>query len=71
MNGDHATGNWHLTILLTLTNGASHLVGGIFDDEYARTSEGWRIKYSHFTLALSGMYEKAWSLPLSQTPGAA
>jgi hypothetical protein len=71
VNGDHATGNWHLTIMLLLPNGTSHLVGGIFNDEYARTAEGWRIKYSHFTLALNGSYEKAWALPSAQTPGVA
>jgi len=62
VDGDAATGNWHLTILLTLADGASTLVGGVFEDVYARTPDGWRIKRSRFQLALSGTYEHAWSV---------
>ena len=62
VDGDRATGNWHLTIMLNTPDRSSILVGGIFDDEYVRTPEGWRIKRSRFTLALTGKYEGAWSL---------
>jgi hypothetical protein len=67
VNGDRATGNWHLTILLTLPDKSSLLVGGVLDDEYARTSEGWRIERTRFTLALTGKYENGWSLPETAT----
>jgi len=44
VDGDHATGRWHLLICLTPADRSATLVGGVFDDEYARTAEGWRIK---------------------------
>jgi hypothetical protein len=65
VDGDSATGNWHMTIMLNNPDGSSLLVGGIFDDDYVRRPEGWRIKRSRFTLALTGKYEGAWSLPSS------
>jgi hypothetical protein len=67
VDGDHARGNWHLTILLTLPDQSSLLVGGVLDDEYVRTPEGWRIKRTRFSLALTGKYEKGWSLPKAAT----
>ena len=67
VNGDVATGKWHLTILLTLPDKSSLLVGGVLDDEYARTTEGWRIKRTRFSLALTGKHENGWGLPRSAT----
>ena len=63
VDGDHATGNWHLTICIISADQSSMLVGGVFDDEYVRTkTEGWRIKRSRFSLALHGTHESgSWS----------
>jgi hypothetical protein len=62
VDGDRAIGNWHLTIMLNTPDRTSVLVSGIFDDDYVRTPEGWRIKRSRFTLALTGKHEGAWSV---------
>jgi hypothetical protein len=62
VDGDRATGSWHLTISLTQTDQTSMLIGGVFEDEYARTAEGWRIKYSRFTLAVNTPLHGSWSM---------
>jgi hypothetical protein len=59
--GDRATGNWHLTIMLTNAEGKSMLVSSVLDDEYTRTPEGWRISRTRYAVALTGQYEGAWS----------
>ncbi len=63
VNGDHATGNWHLLISITQADQSSALIGGVFDDEYARTAEGWRIKRSRFSLALHSPHQGSWLAP--------
>lgn len=60
VDGDEATGSWHLTIVLTLRDGSSQLLGGVFSDCYRRTGEGWRIHGSHFTRAVAGQYDRPW-----------
>ena len=60
VDGDEATGQWHLTIILTMRDGSSMLLAGVFGDRYRRTGEGWRIHSSHFTRALAGNYENPW-----------
>lgn len=61
VNGDHATGQWHLLIFLTQADGSALLVGGVFDDEYTRSAEGWGIKRSRFSLAVNTTYSGQWS----------
>ncbi len=65
VNGDRATGNWHLLISLTQADQSSMLIGGVFEDEYARTAEGWRIKRSRFSLALHSPHQGPWPAPPS------
>jgi hypothetical protein len=66
--GDAATGSWKLTIFLTMPDGACFLVGGVFDDDYARTAEGWRIKRSRFTLAVNSRYDGTWAVSAAAEP---
>jgi ketosteroid isomerase-like protein len=61
VDGDRATGRWHLTIILSTAGGPSNLICGAFDDEYRRTDEGWRIHSSKFTTAVTGEYSAAWN----------
>jgi ketosteroid isomerase-like protein len=61
VDGDQATGRWHLTIVLSTVGGPSNLICGAFDDEYRRTAAGWRIHRSSFTTALTGEYTGAWN----------
>ena len=64
VRGDRATGRWHLVISITQRDQSAMLIGGVFDDDYARTPEGWRIKRSRFSLALHATHQGSW------TPGA-
>jgi ketosteroid isomerase-like protein len=61
VDGDHATGRWHLLISLTQADRTAVLVGGVFDDQYVRTAQGWRIGRSQFSLALHTPYSGTWS----------
>jgi len=61
VDGDRATGNWHLLISMTQADQAAALIAGVFDDEYVRTPQGWRIKRSRFSLAFHAPYQGTWS----------
>lgn len=63
VDGDRATGNWHLMISMTQADRKSLLIAGVFEDEYVRTPEGWRIKRSRFSLAFHTPYQGAWTTP--------
>jgi hypothetical protein len=60
VTGDRATGNWHLMICLTQADRTAVLIAGVFDDEYTRTAEGWRIMRSRFSLAHHSPYAGSW-----------
>jgi hypothetical protein len=61
VDGDQAAGRWHLLISLTSADQNAVLIGGVFDDQYVRTAEGWRIKRSQFSLAFHTPYAGAWT----------
>jgi ketosteroid isomerase-like protein len=50
IDGDRATGRWHVT-LAGNQDGAAFLMIGIYDDEFIRTPSGWRFKSVRFTPA--------------------
>ena len=43
VNGDKAIGHWGWTVL-GLPGGEAMEFGGVYDDEYVKTDEGWKIK---------------------------
>jgi ketosteroid isomerase-like protein len=58
--GDRATGNWHVLVALARPDGQAVWVAGIYDEQYARTKDGWRIKVLKFTTAFITRYEQGW-----------
>jgi hypothetical protein len=60
VDGDRATGNWHVLVALTHPNGKAVWIGGIYNDEFVRTPEGWKFKKLSFTFAFNVPYEKGW-----------
>lgn len=58
--GNRATGNWHVLVALTRPDGQAVWVAGIYDEEYQRTRDGWRIKLLKFTPAFITPYEQGW-----------
>jgi hypothetical protein len=60
VTGDRASGNWHVLVAILRPDNQAVWVAGIYDEEYARTSEGWRIKTLKFTPAFITRYEQGW-----------
>jgi hypothetical protein len=60
VDGDKATGNWHVLVALTHPNGKAVWIAGIYNDDFVRTSEGWKFKKLGFTFAFNVPYEKGW-----------
>jgi hypothetical protein len=58
--GNRATGNWHVLVALTRPDNQAVWVAGIYDEEYARTRDGWRIRMLKFTPAFITRYEQGW-----------
>ena len=44
VHGDRAVGHWGWTVLGCYPGAEPLEVGGVYDDEYVRTDEGWKIK---------------------------
>ena len=61
VDGDTATGNWHLLLAITLGDDRQATwVMGNYNDEFVRTPEGWRFKALRFTPAAMTPYELGW-----------
>jgi hypothetical protein len=60
VNGDTATGNWHVLVALTHPNGESVWIGGVYNDDFVRTGEGWKFKKLSFTFAFHTPFDKPW-----------
>lgn len=58
--GDQATGNWHVLVALARPDSQAVWIAGIYDEEYVRTRDGWRIKLLKFTPAFITRYEQGW-----------
>jgi uncharacterized protein (TIGR02246 family) len=44
VHGDRAIGQWGWTALLRFPDSEAMEFGGVYDDEYVKTDEGWKIK---------------------------
>ena len=44
VHGDKATGRWGWTALVRFPDSDAMECGGVYDDEYVKTDEGWKIK---------------------------
>ena len=64
VDGDTATGEWHLMMRGTDANGQEFWSAGIYQDEFVRTPEGWRVKKTHPRLVFLGPYSKGWKVLL-------
>ncbi len=74
VKGNQATGNWHVLVALTRPGGQAVWIAGIYDEEYLRTRDGWRIKTLKFTPAFITRYEQGWgkerAMPVQQSRAA-
>ena len=63
VDGDQASGEWHVLVPIKFAAGEdSSWIGGIYNDEFRRTTEGWRIKSVSFTQALLSDHRPAWNV---------
>lgn len=60
VDGDTATGQWHLLMMMTLPGSKAQWGAAIYNDEFVRTPEGWRFKSIRITPVLSAPYESGW-----------
>jgi SnoaL-like domain len=44
VHGDKATGHWGWTALVRFPDSDAMEMGGVYDDKYVKTDEGWKIK---------------------------
>jgi SnoaL-like domain len=60
VDGNRATGNWHVMVALVRPDNQAVWIAGIYDEEYVRSKDGWRIKTLKFTPAFITRYEQGW-----------
>jgi hypothetical protein len=60
VDGDRARGWWHVLVAVTGGDGAAWLAGR-YENEFARTAEGWRFASVRFHRALHASYDRGWS----------
>lgn len=62
VDGDRATGHWHFLTAIHVTDdgGDSLWSGGVYDDIYVRTDDGWRIQSTLVTLGFRTSYDVGW-----------
>jgi len=58
VNGDTATGRWGWTAIVSVPMFGPMQAGGVYNDEYAKTSSGWKIKKRAITSFFSMEYGK-------------
>jgi hypothetical protein len=63
VDGDTATGQWHLLMMMTLPDGQPWWATAIYNDEFVRTSKGWRFKAIRITPILAAPHAKGWGGP--------
>ncbi len=62
VDGDTATGEWHVQVAITMDEGQDMWAGGIYRDQFVRTPDGWRFKELTFTRAFISMNDQGWQV---------
>lgn len=60
IDGDHATGQWHMLCPCINAEHQPIWFGGIYADEFVRTADGWRFKRVTVSTAFSGKNPQGW-----------
>lgn len=60
VEGDCATGQWHLLMMMTLPDGEPYWATAIYNDEFVRTPQGWRFKAIRITPILAAPHAWGW-----------
>jgi hypothetical protein len=70
VSGDTATGEWHGFFPLT-SGGESRWLGGVYNDQFVRTPEGWKFKKLTLTPAFASKNEQGFEVKLASAASAA
>jgi hypothetical protein len=62
VDGDTATGEWHVQVPITLEENRAFWLGGIYHDEFVRTPGGWKFKVLKVTSAFVSKNEQGWKV---------
>ncbi len=60
LDGDRATGAWHVLVPSTAADGSAVWLAGTYDDDFVRTNEGWRFARVAFHVAFRAPYDEGW-----------
>jgi ketosteroid isomerase-like protein len=61
LDGDRATGRWHVLVALTGRDGEAQWLAGRYVNELVRTPEGWRFAAVRFVRAFHAPYDSGWA----------
>lgn len=61
VDGDRATGHWHVLSTQTSHDGRAIWIAGTYDEEYVKTADGWKFETVEFHLAFRTPYEEGWA----------
>jgi len=60
LDGDRASGTWHVLVPSTASDGGAVWRAGTYDDDFVRTPDGWRFAHVTFHPAFRAPYEVGW-----------
>ncbi len=70
IDGDVATGNWHVLVASTMPDDSALWILGLYHEKYVRTESGWKIKHLRFEEIVTAPYDLGWSKAMQQVMGA-
>ena len=62
VDGDSATGTWHVLVPIKFSGEDSSWIGGIYTDHFKRMAEGWKIASVAFEKALISQHSPGWKV---------
>ena len=61
LDGDRASGQWHVLVAVTGSDGKAAWLAGRYADDFVRTAAGWRFARVRFETAFHAPYDAGWS----------
>lgn len=62
VHGDTATGEWHMLCPSIVGDNQSIWIGGMYNDEFVRTAEGWKFKKVSVTVAFTSKNDQGFEV---------
>jgi len=68
IDGNGATGEWHVLVAITFAGDRHVWIGGIYNDRFVRTPGGWRFASLAFTRSFTAKNPEGWKIATSAAP---